>query len=183
MINNSIMKGTYIETTDNMSNELSGFQDFLYRNVHNYKSYTDMQPNSNTSTNTSFAVQFKPTNLLYRRLLLLIWNFDVLLIRLERLRTTWQKLYQILNVPSMMHRNFQSCYLQFHLYEMTKKMYHMMLSHYWKIFLQKKQSTTSLNNLHHEPPNLRKALNEIQSMVIFIVLKQYHQTVTKKSLW
>ena len=64
MINNSIMKGTYIETTDNMSNELSGFHDFLYRNVHNYKSYTDMQPNSN-----------QPTRLLQYSLNLQIWNF------------------------------------------------------------------------------------------------------------
>ena len=30
----------------------------------------------------------------------------------------------------MIHKNFQACYLQFHLYKMMRKMYHMMLSHY-----------------------------------------------------
>ena len=32
MIDDSIMKGTYVETTDNTLKELSRFQDFLYRN-------------------------------------------------------------------------------------------------------------------------------------------------------
>ena len=36
-------------------------------------------------------------------------------------------------------------YLQFHLYKMMRKMYHMMLSHYLQIFRYKKQSTISLN--------------------------------------
>ena len=30
----------------------------------------------------------------------------------------------------MIHKIFQACYLQFHLYKMTRKMYHMMFSHY-----------------------------------------------------
>ena len=30
----------------------------------------------------------------------------------------------------MIHKIFQVCYLQFHLYKMTRKMYHMMFSHY-----------------------------------------------------
>ena len=38
------------------------------------------------------------------------------------------------------------------------------------------------NYLHHGPPKLQNAINEIQSMVIFIVQKEYHQTLTKKSL-
>ena len=42
-------------------------------------------------------------------------------------------------------KNFQACYLQFHLYKMMRKMYHMMLSHYLQIFRYKKQSTISLN--------------------------------------
>ena len=39
------------------------------------------------------------------------------------------------------------------------------------------------NYLHHGPPKLQNAINEIQSMVIFIVQKDYRQTLTKKSLW
>ena len=35
MIDDGIMKGTYVETTDNTLKELSQFQDFLYRNFHN----------------------------------------------------------------------------------------------------------------------------------------------------
>ena len=33
MIDNGIMKGTYVETTDNTLKELLQFQDFLYRNL------------------------------------------------------------------------------------------------------------------------------------------------------
>ena len=47
MINDSIIKGNYVETTDNMLKELLRFQDFLYRNFHNYESYKDMKPDSN----------------------------------------------------------------------------------------------------------------------------------------
>ena len=38
------------------------------------------------------------------------------------------------------------------------------------------------NYLHRRPPKLQNAINEIQSMVIFIVQKEYHQTLTKKYL-
>ena len=47
MIDDGIMKGTFVETTDNTLKELSRFQDFLYRNFHNYERYKDMQPDSN----------------------------------------------------------------------------------------------------------------------------------------
>ena len=47
MFDDAIMKVTYVETTDNTLKELSRFQDFLYRNVHNYERYKDMQPDSN----------------------------------------------------------------------------------------------------------------------------------------
>ena len=46
MINDGIMKGTYVEITD-MIKELLQFQDFLYKNFHNYECYKDMQPDSN----------------------------------------------------------------------------------------------------------------------------------------
>ena len=39
------------------------------------------------------------------------------------------------------------------------------------------------NWLHHGPAKLQNAINEIQWMVIFIVQKEYHQTLTKQSLW
>ena len=47
MIDDGIIKGTYVETTDNTLKELSRFQDFLYRNFHNYERYKDMKPDSN----------------------------------------------------------------------------------------------------------------------------------------
>ena len=50
-----------------------------------------------------------------------------------------------MNIPSMIHKNFQACYHQFHLYKMMRKMYHRMLSHYLQLFRYKKQSTISLN--------------------------------------
>ena len=37
------------------------------------------------------------------------------------------------------------------------------------------------NYLHHGPPKLQNVINEMQSMVIFIVQKEYHQTLAKKS--
>ena len=37
MIDDGIIKGTYVETINNMLKELSRFQDFLYRNFHNYE--------------------------------------------------------------------------------------------------------------------------------------------------
>ena len=49
MIDDGIMKGTYVETTDNTLKELSRFQDFLYRNFCNYECYKDMKPDSNHS--------------------------------------------------------------------------------------------------------------------------------------
>ena len=47
MIDDGIMKGTYLETTDNTLKELSQFQDFLYRNFNDYERYKDMQPDGN----------------------------------------------------------------------------------------------------------------------------------------
>ena len=44
MIDDGIMKGTYVETTDNTLKELSRFQDFLCRNS---ERYNDMHPDNN----------------------------------------------------------------------------------------------------------------------------------------
>ena len=49
MIDDCIMKGTYVESTDNTLKELLRFQDFLYRNSHKYECYKYMQPDSNQS--------------------------------------------------------------------------------------------------------------------------------------
>ena len=49
MIDNGVMKGIYIETTDNTLKELFRYHDFLYRNFHNHDRYKDMQPESNQS--------------------------------------------------------------------------------------------------------------------------------------
>ena len=38
------------------------------------------------------------------------------------------------------------------------------------------------NYLHDGSPKLQNAINEIQAMVVFIVQKEYHQTLMKKSL-
>ena len=42
MIDDGIMKGTYVETTHNTLKNLSQFQDFLCRNFHNCECYKDM---------------------------------------------------------------------------------------------------------------------------------------------
>ena len=47
MIDDGIMKGTYLETTDNTLKELSRFQDFLYRNFNDYERHKDTQPDGN----------------------------------------------------------------------------------------------------------------------------------------
>ena len=47
MTNDGIMKGTYIENIDNMLQELSQSQDFLYRNFYNYECYKDMKLDRN----------------------------------------------------------------------------------------------------------------------------------------
>ena len=47
MIDDGIMKGTYVSTTDNTLKKLSRYQDFPYRNFYNYERYKDMQPESN----------------------------------------------------------------------------------------------------------------------------------------
>ena len=39
------------------------------------------------------------------------------------------------------------------------------------------------NYLHHGPSKLQNFINEMQSMVIFIVQEEYHQTLAKKSFW
>ena len=44
-----------------------------------------------------------------------------------------QDLYVKMNVPLMIHKNFQAYYLQFHLYKMMKKMYHMVESSFTNI--------------------------------------------------
>ena len=47
IIDDCIMKGTYVETADNTLKELLWFQDFMYRNFHNYEHYKDMLPDCN----------------------------------------------------------------------------------------------------------------------------------------
>ena len=36
--------------------------------------------------------------------------------------------------------------------------------------------------VHHGTPKLQSAINKLQSIAIFIVQKEYHQTLMKKSL-
>ena len=47
MIDDDIMKGTYVENADNTLKKLSLVHEFLYRNFHNYQCYKDMQPDRN----------------------------------------------------------------------------------------------------------------------------------------
>ena len=47
MIDDAIIKGTDLETTDSTLKELWRFQDFLYRDLHNYKRHKVMKPDSN----------------------------------------------------------------------------------------------------------------------------------------
>ena len=39
------------------------------------------------------------------------------------------------------------------------------------------------NYLHRGSPKLQNVINEMQSMVIIIVQKEYHQTLVKRSFW
>ena len=61
LIEDGVMKSTYIETTGNMLKEISRFQDILYRNFYNYESYKSMKPDSNQTAR--LYGQLKPTNL------------------------------------------------------------------------------------------------------------------------
>ena len=61
MIDDGIMKSTYVETTDNMLKELLRFQDFLYKNFHKYERYKDMK--SDSIQPARFYGTAKPTNL------------------------------------------------------------------------------------------------------------------------
>ena len=45
------------------------------------------------------------------------------------------------------------------------------------MFIEKPQ-----NYIRHGPPKLQNAINEIQLLVIFIIQKEYHQTLMKKPL-
>ena len=51
MIDDGIMKGTYVKTTDNTLKELPRCQDFLYRNFHNHERHKDMQLEANQTMN------------------------------------------------------------------------------------------------------------------------------------
>ena len=95
MIDDGIIKGTYVETTDNTLKELSRFQDFLYRNFHNYECYKDIQPDRNQPALLyGTAKTHKFETLEYINVAKL--KFDLSLIKLERLRTMRRKLYQII---------------------------------------------------------------------------------------
>ena len=47
MINEGILKGTYVETNDNTLKDLKSFQSFLYRHFRDHPKYKDMRPASN----------------------------------------------------------------------------------------------------------------------------------------
>ena len=139
MINDGIMKGTYEETTDNKLKELSQFQDFLYRNLHNYECYKDMQPDSNqparlygTAKTHKFETleDITAANLKFQPI-----NDQTGTFMYNAAKVMWDYYLCVkMNIPSMIHKNFQACCLEFHLYKMMRKMYHMMLSHNLQIF-------------------------------------------------
>ena len=86
MIDVGIMKGTYVETTDNTLKELSRFQDFLHRNFHSYERYKDIQPDSNQAARLyGTAKTHKFENL--EDITVTNLKFDISLIKLERLCT------------------------------------------------------------------------------------------------
>ena len=58
MIDDGIMEGTYIETTDITLKELWQFQGFLYRNFHNHERSKDMQSDSNRPYGTAKTHKF-----------------------------------------------------------------------------------------------------------------------------
>ena len=61
MIDDGVMKGTYVETTDNTLKELPRFQDFLHRKFHNHECYKDMKLIE--INQYVFMEQLKPTKL------------------------------------------------------------------------------------------------------------------------
>ena len=136
MFDDSIMKGTYVETTENTLKELSQFQDFLYRNFHNYERYKDIKLDRNQPARlygTAKTHKFETlegitvANLKFRPIIDQTGTFmyNAAKIILDYFRPLCK-----MNNPSMLHKNVQACYLQFHLSKMMRKMYQMMLSHY-----------------------------------------------------
>ena len=138
MIAYGIIKGSYVETTtDNTLKELSRFQDFIYRNFHNYERYEDIKPDSNqparfygtAKTHTFETLEdITVANLKFRPIIdqtgTLTYNAAKVIS--DYLRPLCKNEYSINDV--------QACYLQFRLYKMMRKMYHMVLSHYLQIF-------------------------------------------------
>ena len=85
MINDNIMKGTYVETNDNTLKELS-------RNLQNYERYKDIQPDSNQPAHLYGTAETHKLDTL-EEITVANLKFDLSSIRLERLHTMQQKLY------------------------------------------------------------------------------------------
>ena len=92
MIDNSIMKGTYLETTDYMLKELSRFHDFLHRNFHNYEYYKDMKPDSNQPARLYGTAKTHKFETL-EDIIVANLKFRPITDQTERLHTMRQKLY------------------------------------------------------------------------------------------
>ena len=140
MIDEGIMKGTSVGTADNTLKTLSRFQNFPSRNFRNYERYKDMQPDGNqparlygtakthkfetleeiTGVNLKFQITIYQTGM---------FTYNAAKVMSDYLRTLCQNQYSIDDA-----QNFQACYLQFYLYKMIRKMYHIVLSHYLQIF-------------------------------------------------
>ena len=143
MINDSIRKGTYVETVGNILKKLLWFYDFLHRKLYNNKHCKDIKPESNQPglINLSLMELFINWNLTTHKFNNLE---DITVVNLEFWLITDQTLTVTSNYlrpwcqneySSMIHKNIQACYhLEFHLYKMTKKMYHMMVIHCLQIF-------------------------------------------------
>ena len=140
MIDEGIMKGTSVGTTDNTLKALSRFQNFPSRNFHNYEHYKDMQPESNqparlygTAKTHKFETleDINVVNLKFQTIIYQtgMFTYNAAKVVSDYLRTLCKNEYSINDA-----QNFQACYLQFDLYKMIRKMYHMVLSHYLEIF-------------------------------------------------
>ena len=92
MIDEGIMKGTSVGTTDNTLKALSRFQNFPSRNFHNYEHYKDMQPESNQPARLYGTAKTHKFETL-EDIIVANLKFRPITDQTERLHTMRQKLY------------------------------------------------------------------------------------------
>ena len=105
------------------------FQDILYRKFYNYESYKDIKPDSNQPKRLyGTAKTHKFENL--EDITLANLKFRP---KIDQTGTYTYRFYRIIKELYFINNTkkfLKICYLQFHFSKMTRKMYHVMSSHY-----------------------------------------------------